>query len=669
MVAPQHQFLVNSALLDSGMCILIPDEHVPRDTHGKPLVGGLFCVAHKKDTDRLINDRRVLNATELRLNWARLPHGCLLCQLLVGEGEHVRGDGDDLSKYFYKLRHLENWTKRNCFGDKVRGDDYIGYGAQPGQFYRLAFTVICMGDLNAVDIAQEVHHQLLVDAGCLKGGDELVFGTTVPSSLLWDGLYIDDHILISVGSKAQITHYRKYIRSALYKGLTPSSLTSILDGSAEFSSLDNAFIRARLNLDSAAHAYKGNGLDKAEDKAFRHQPKFVAWGTEVDDRSGRVGVPLEKRHSIARLLFSLIELGWANLIIMQSITGLLVPSFMHRRICMSSLHSLYTWMRTLTPDYVRVPPYIKDELCFALLLLPLAQSNVRAPVSTRLGATDSTTTMGGGVQVEVPSLLSKALYRIGEHRGEHVRLDWTGLEEELPETSMGRPQDEVHELVKSLPWKLIRAYAFRRVSHVNLQETRAVRAEVKDLAAQAGARGPILPSRHVNFVDSRVALGAVSKGRSSSNRLNAVLRSFLGYEMCAQIYLVLIWIGTHFNPSDDPTRHVEVRKPEVAPEWLRPFYFGVDGPSPLLPPLGFGPPAARLPDESPASAHPSLDSTGSIRGENSKPEATLPGDLEIREFHEAGEGENACYQVLTGPSSREPSTPRVCGSSTQLSSR
>ena len=321
MVAPQHQLLVNSALLESGMCILIPDDQVPRNIHGKPLVGGLFCVAHKKDTDRLINDRRVLNATELRLNWARLPHGCLLCQLLVGEGEHVRGDGDDLSKYFYKLRHLENWTKRNCFGDKVRGDEYIRYGAQPGQFYRLAFTVVCMGDLNAVDIAQEVHHQLLVDAGCLRGGDELVFGTTVPSSLMWDGLYIDDHIIISIGTNAQLAEYHRYIRSAQYKALTPSSLPSLLDGSVEFSSLDNAFIRARLNLDSADHAYKGNGLDKAEDKAFRHEQKFVAWGTEVDDRSGRVGVPLDKRPAIGRLLFNLIELGHANLMVMQVFLG------------------------------------------------------------------------------------------------------------------------------------------------------------------------------------------------------------------------------------------------------------------------------------------------------------------------------------------------------------
>ena len=30
-------------------------------------------------------------------------------------------------------------------------------------------------------------------------------------------------------------------------------------------------------------------------------------------------------------------------------------------------------------------------------------------------------------------------------------------------------------------------------------------------------------------------------------------------------------VGTKFNPSDDPTRDVELRKPVLAPRWLRPL--------------------------------------------------------------------------------------------------
>ena len=37
---------------------LVPQELVPRDSRGDPILGGIFTVAHKPETDRLINDRR-----------------------------------------------------------------------------------------------------------------------------------------------------------------------------------------------------------------------------------------------------------------------------------------------------------------------------------------------------------------------------------------------------------------------------------------------------------------------------------------------------------------------------------------------------------------------------------------------------------------------------------
>ena len=115
-----------------------------------------------------------------------------------------------------------------------------------------------------------------------------------------------------------------------------------------------------------------------------------------------------------------------------------------------------------------------------------------------------------------------------------------------------RPRNSCYDLATSAPPAAAEHQAPSAVARDAYRTARMWYEWLAVLAAQAGAHGPILPSRHVNFVDSRVALGAISKGRSSSNRLNAVLRSFLGYEMCAQIYLVLIWIGTHFNPSHDP---------------------------------------------------------------------------------------------------------------------
>ena len=132
LVAPEHVAEVNRLLLEAGMCVLVPEDDIPEDTFGCKLVGGLFTVFHKELLDRLINDRRPLNAVELRLMWAELTHGTQLCQLVLNDSEVELGYADDLSKYFYTLKHTPRWIKRNCFGAAVMGDDYLKYGGSPG---------------------------------------------------------------------------------------------------------------------------------------------------------------------------------------------------------------------------------------------------------------------------------------------------------------------------------------------------------------------------------------------------------------------------------------------------------------------------------------------------------------------------------------------------------
>jgi hypothetical protein len=160
-IAACDEIIMNYKLLSNGMAVLIPLDRVPRDCSGALLKGGLFAVVHKTAFDRLINDRRPLNMFELRLAWAKLPHGSQLTQIIVKPDEVVLGSGDDLSSFFYTLKHHVSWLPRNCFGSPVRGDEYVEFGGEPGQMYMLAFIVICMGDCNAVDLAQGTHHQLL----------------------------------------------------------------------------------------------------------------------------------------------------------------------------------------------------------------------------------------------------------------------------------------------------------------------------------------------------------------------------------------------------------------------------------------------------------------------------------------------------------------------------
>jgi hypothetical protein len=75
-----------------------------------------------------------------------------------------------------------------------------------------------------------------------------------------------------------------------------------------------------------------------------------------------------------------------------------------------------------------------------------------------------------------------------------------------------------------LPWSVRSAYRFKAPAHINLQEARALRREIKHLA-----RADSVAKRVLVFIDSLVVLGAFAKGRSSNFKLNRILRSTLPY--------------------------------------------------------------------------------------------------------------------------------------------
>ena len=61
-----------------------------------------------------------------------------------------------------------------------------------------------MGDHNAVDVTQEVHVQLLRDFGLCQDTALLRYGEPLPRTGLLEGVYIDDHLAMLKGTKAEI---------------------------------------------------------------------------------------------------------------------------------------------------------------------------------------------------------------------------------------------------------------------------------------------------------------------------------------------------------------------------------------------------------------------------------------------------------------------------------
>ena len=503
-------------LFEADMITFLPVEKVYQE-RGRPVKGGLFCVAHKPSSDRLINDRRPLNIREDRLDWSTLPCGSMLCQIILEKGESIRCSGDDLSNYFYLIRHAEEWFPRNAFGDPIMGSELSGLGLEDNRKYLPAFKVVCMGDTNGVDIAQATHESVLRSAGCLDPSATLVYGRTFPAASTFEGLYIDDHLVFQI------------LPNKPSRNRGPHHDEKLLKASRD--------------------KYSSLNLPRSEKKAFEKQYDFKAWGTQVCSETGRVGVPLEKLRQIECLIRAIILEGWASRKAMQKLMGLCIHPFMHRRELMSLFHHAYIFIEKLPDTGVRkLPAYVKDELLCALLVLPLAEANVRSPVSTQISATDASSKMGGRASTLTSKSLAKTLYRFSEKKGEHTRLDWQ-LHAIDPPSRMEEAPLPLVEAMQKHCWTSTHSMRFSKKHHINLLELEMVKQEIKDRAN--GMRGFC---RVVNLCDSRVVVGAFGKGRSSSRNMNHKLRSCLPWLLVADIHLVNLWVPTDKNPADFPSR-------------------------------------------------------------------------------------------------------------------
>ena len=113
----------------------------------------------------------------------------------------------------------------------------------------------------------------------------------------------------------------------------------------------------------------------------------------------------------------------------------------------------------------------------------------------------------------------------------------------------------VNEVAISSTWRAQASWAFRRPSHINLLELKSLLRLVLDLVKRKDS------VRFVALVDSIVTRGSVSKGRSSSFAVAAILRQICSLCIIGGLYAVTPFVPTRLNVADDPTRDRPPRPP------------------------------------------------------------------------------------------------------------
>ena len=130
-----------------------------------------------------------------------------------------------------------------------------------------------------------------------------------------------------------------------------------------------------------------------------------------------------------------------------------------------------------------------------------------------------------------------------ELRGSDIRLD-TG--------SLFRPDCCPRASVDPLKWEWrhCRAFKWKRSEHINLLEMKAALHAIQ----WRGRRSAYRDFRTMLLIDNQSVLAVIAKGRSSSRKVNLLLRRLAALCCALNVYLLVCWVDTADNPADEASR-------------------------------------------------------------------------------------------------------------------
>ena len=98
-------------------------------------------------------------------------------------------------------------------------------------------------------------------------------------------------------------------------------------------------------------------------------------------------------------------------------------------------------------------------------------------------------------------------------------------------------------------WRVVLSFGLAH-DHINLQEIQAALATFRWRCRSAQNVG----TRFLHLSDSQVVISALSKGRSSSRRLNQLLKRTSSLLLAASLQPSMAYVRSEDNPADRPSR-------------------------------------------------------------------------------------------------------------------
>eukprot|EP00438_Fugacium_kawagutii_P006300 Skav233308 [mRNA] locus=scaffold4193:88579:93795:+ [translate_table: standard] len=99
-------------------------------------------------------------------------------------------------------------------------------------------------------------------------------------------------------------------------------------------------------------------------------------------------------------------------------------------------------------------------------------------------------------------------------------------------------------------WEVAQSYPWRQEEHINILELRAILRGLEWRARSSAFHS----CRFLHLSDSQICLAVLAKGRSSSRRINRILRKVHALCLALDAYPLWAWIASRLNPADEPSR-------------------------------------------------------------------------------------------------------------------
>ena len=560
---------------DSRVLTLARVESIPRDGYGRVPRNGAFAVDKDEDWDRVICARVPSNTLETpgRLAGSLLPHGCLTCEKQLPSHSDWLFEKDDLDNMYHACSTSYDHALSTPIGPEMPASALEGTAALIAAREREAAEgntstrgrrsdkwqpcchSLVMGHIRAVDWAQLGHCNFLRAHGGLLDDEVLLYKASPPRGSTWDGVMLDDRVTMREAPRGTRL------------GESPQ-------------------------VAAANAAYPRFGLKAKASKRERDAIETEFWGAHVHGAEGWSRVNDSGMRRPVGATLALCELGAVSGDLWRSIRSLWPNVALYRRCAMGLLDEVYTFDPADT-HVERIPKRVIAELLALVALSPLCWTNLRAPVSTELGATDASAGWCALVTAEIGARTAAELWRVRDKRaGSYVRCEteveslvrtaWTegDVEEqaivaaafadcgaELPDYSEHEKKYSwVSQLADSLGWREETRYRVSLAEHINVKEFRSYRTRLRHAARRAECHG----TRRLTLLDSSVVRGAAGKGRSSSRRLNRIWRPVIPELLAADIQDGTLPVPTKHMPADDATRGYRTRVAPLCPPpaWL-----------------------------------------------------------------------------------------------------